>query len=113
MPKFYGLVGYAVSHEKNDPEHPSVWVEELEERPYRGDIYRATKKSEGSDQVIDGVSLNSSISIVADEFAYSNFSTIKYVKWMNAYWHVTSVEVQRPRLVLNVGGVYHGATKET
>lgn len=113
MSKFYGLVGYAVSREKNDPEYPSVWIEDVEERPYKGDIYRASKRSEGSDQVIDGIVLNSQISIVADEFAYSNYSTIKYVKWMNAYWHVTSVEVQRPRLVLTVGGVYHGTTKGT
>lgn len=113
MAKFYGLVGYAVSHETDDPERPSVWIEDVEERAYRGDIYRSLKRSEGSDQIIEGITLNSTISIVADEFAYSNFSTIKYVKWMNAYWHVTSVEVQRPRLVLTVGGVYHGRTKET
>lgn len=113
MPKFYGAVGYAVSRETEDELHPSVWVEEVEERMYRGDIYRSTKQSEHSDQVIDGITLNSTISIVADEFAYSNYSTIKYVKWMNAYWRVTTVEIQRPRLILNVGGVYHGRTKES
>ena len=50
------------------------------------------------------------ISILADPFAYQNFSNIKYVEYMDALWNVESIEVQQPRLILNVGGVYNGQT---
>ena len=50
---------------------------------------------------------------MADPYAYDHFFAIKYVKWMGAYWKVTNVEVQRPRLKLTVGGVYNGRTSET
>lgn len=36
------------------------------------------------------------------------FHTMKYVVWMGASWKITSIEVQRPRLLLTIGGVYNG-----
>lgn len=113
MPKCVVRIGYAESHEVQDPEHPSVWVEDIIERMYRGDMYETTKRSDRSDQVIDGISINSTVSVVADEYAYGNFSKIKYVKFMGVCWKAETVKVQRPRLLINIGGVYHGRTADT
>jgi hypothetical protein len=33
---------------------------------------------------------------------------MRYVEWAGVRWDVTDVEVQRPRLILRLGGVYHG-----
>lgn len=109
MSKFYGAVGYSVGMPVDDPEHPDVWVNShITERMYKGDIYRNSKTNVVGDTVVTDISLNSSVSIVADAFAYANYWAIKYVVVKNSKWAVTSVEVQHPRLILNIGGVYNG-----
>lgn len=104
MAKFYGVVGYAETKETT----PGVWTEAITERKYRGDITRNTRRLEGANQVNDNVTVNNTISICADAYAYQNFFAIRYVEWMGARWKVTNVEVQRPRLILTIGGVYNG-----
>ena len=78
------------------------------EKKYRGDITKNVKRFDSGDSLNDNISLNNTISIVADAYAYENYFAIRYVEWMGARWKVTSVEVQRPRLILSVGGVYNG-----
>ena len=104
MAKFHGKIGYSKSVETV----PGVWVDEIVEREYYGDILRETKQWTNSGQVNDNLAVNHRISIVADDFANSNFSAMKYVIWNGVYWSVSSVETQRPRLILSIGGVYNG-----
>lgn len=104
MAKFYGEIGYATTKEKR----PGVWVSEITERPYKGDLVRNTRKLQSTDKVNDNINIANDISIVADPFAYENFHAMRYVKFMGNKWKITSVEVQYPRLVLTVGGVYNG-----
>lgn len=104
MNKFYGVVGYAESIE----ETPATWKDRIVEKKYYGDVRRNVRKWETGDYLTDDLNVNVSISIVADEYAYSNFHSIKYVEWMGRRWKVTAVEVLRPRLNLTVGGVYNG-----
>jgi len=104
MAKFYGVVGYAETKETT----PGVWTETITERKYRGDITRNARRLEGTSQVNDNITINNTISICADAYAYQNFFAIRYVEWMGANWKVTNVEVQRPRLILTIGGVYNG-----
>jgi hypothetical protein len=61
-------------------------------------------------KVNDDLSVNNSISIVADEYANEHFFAIRYVAWAGTLWTVTNVEVQSPRLLLTLGGVYNGPT---
>lgn len=103
MAKFYGTIGYAETTETV----PGVWKEVLTERDYRGDFIKNTRRLQPGEKVNDDITLNNMISIIADPFAYQNFHTMRYVKWMGASWKVTSVEVQHPRLLLTVGGVYN------
>ena len=58
------------------------------------------------DGINDNLQLNMQVKIVADGFAYEHFSQIRYAVVFNSKWKVTSVEVNRPRLTLNFGGVY-------
>lgn len=37
-----------------------------------------------------------------------SFQNIRYVGFMNTCWKVTAVDVQYPRLILSIGGVYNG-----
>lgn len=106
MAKFYGAVGYAETVETR----PSIWQEAVVERPYYGDIVRNIRRLENGDSVNDDITVNNNISIVADPYAREHFFAIRYVKWMGIAWKVTNVEVQSPRLLLTIGGVYNGQT---
>lgn len=106
--KFYGIVGYCESVEETG-DREGNWVDRCTERKYYGDILRNTKKWDSNQESVnDDLNINNSFSIVADAYAYEHFYAMKYVKWMGAYWKVTNVEVQRPRLILTIGGVYNG-----
>ena len=104
MAKFYGSVGYAVSEETV----PGVWEERIVEHSYYGDVIRNNRKLQSSSQLNDNIVVSNEISILSDPFANENFHSMRYVEFMGAKWKVTSVEVQYPRLILTVGGVYNG-----
>ena len=71
------------------------------------DVLRDITRMENSGQVIDDINISDSISIIADPYAFQNFHSIKYVTWMGAKWAVRSVDVQYPRLILSIGGVWN------
>lgn len=105
MAKFYGTVGYVDTVDKGN----GVFEEEvIGERPYRGDVTRTVRRFENGESLNDNLNVSNEISIVADAYAYENFCHIRYVVWMGARWKVSSVDVQRPRLILSMGGVYNG-----
>lgn len=87
---------------------PGVWTEQMEEREYTGDFMRLSQNLIQGQTLNDNMTLSSRVSIVADPFAFANLSTIRYVKWEGVSWRVSSVEHQRPRLILTLGGVYNG-----
>jgi hypothetical protein len=104
--KFYGVVGYGHAEEVA----AGVYEDTIIEKSYYGDVIRNTRKLEDGEKVNSDISVNNSISIVADAYADENFFAIRYVEWAGSLWVVTDVEVERPRLLLRLGGVYNGPT---
>ena len=102
MAKYYGPIGYAETAETA----PGVWTEVLTERNYSGDVLKISRRWQAGESLNDDLAINNLISIVADPFAYQNFHKMRYIEWMGAFWKITNVEVQRPRLILTIGGVY-------
>ncbi len=106
MARFFGAVGFAV---RDENAAPGVWVEKMIEKPYYGDVIRnARRLQNGSDKVNKDLTVNNSISIVADAYANENFFAMRYIEWMGAPWEVLEVSVERPRLVLTLGGKWNG-----
>ena len=103
MAKFYGTIGYVVT----DETVPGVWEEVVTERSYYGDVIKNTSRWQQTENLNDDISVSNQISIVADPFAYQHFHAMKFVRWMGTSWKITNVEVQRPRLLLTIGGVYN------
>ncbi len=103
MAKFFGKIGYGKTVETK----PGVWGEQITERSYYGDLTRNTRTMESSGELNDNLNISNEISIVADPFAYQNFHSMRYVEFMGAKWKISKVEVQYPRLILSVGGVYN------
>ena len=104
MAKFYGAIGYAEQVETSR----GVYVNKITERMYYGDLNRNVRRLESSGHLNDDINIANEISIVADPFAYDNFHAMMYVEFMGAKWKISSVEVQRPRLILTIGGLYNG-----
>lgn len=110
MAKFFGPIGFAIPTETR----PGVWKDRIEEHNYRGDVVSVSSRwTASSDGTNDDLTLNNKISIVADPFAQNHFHTMKYIRLMDAYWKVTGVEPQYPRLILTIGGVYNGPRAES
>jgi len=109
--RFYGTVGFASSNEETAP---GVWKEAITERSYYGDVVRNSRRLEQPSTVPPvanvNLALENSFSIIADAEAYENFMQIRYVEWQGFRWQVTTVEVQRPRLILTIGDQWNGNT---
>jgi len=106
MAKFFGAVGYGEMTETA----PGVHEEVITEFEYYGDFERNARGLQPGVDVNDDISVDASISIVADAYANEHFFAMRYVSWAGTLWKVSHVEVQRPRLILRLGGVYDGPT---
>lgn len=107
MARFYGAIGFSIGQVEAEP---GVWVENIIESEYYGDVLRPARQLEGGDKVNDDLRVNHTISVVADAFASENFFAIRYLKWAGVLWEVPDVQIQSPRLLLRLGGVYNGPT---
>lgn len=103
MSKFYGTVGYVETTEKV----PGIWTQKVTERHYYGDTLANFRKYENNDSINGNIDINNKFSIIADPYAYQNFHNMRYVDFMGTKWKITGVEVQTPRLILTVGGLYN------
>lgn len=109
MAKFRGIVGYVETQETK----PGVFEEISTKRVYRGDVLRKSRRAESSEQLNDNINISNQISILADEYAYKHFSSIRFVKYMGTLWKVTDIEVNHPRLTLSIGGIYNERETES
>lgn len=103
MAKFYGPIGFAEQVETST----SVWVDQIVERHYYGDLIRNNRRLESSGGVNDNLNISNNISIVADPYARDHFYKMRYVEFMGTKWKIEQVDVQYPRLTLILGGVYN------
>ena len=102
--KWFGTIGYADQVETK----PGVWEDEITEREYFGDLTRNTRRLQMTDKLNDDIEISNEISIVSDPYANENFHSMRYAMYMGTKWKINSVEVQYPRLILSLGGIYNG-----
>lgn len=103
MAKYCGKVGYVDNVEVESGIYKDIVTEKL----YYGDIIKNYTRRNENGQINDDISLNNSISILADPYAYKNFSKMKYVEFMGVKWKINGVEAQHPRLIISLGGLYN------
>lgn len=105
MAKWYGDIGFLETSEVE----PGIWIEqEIVKRPYYGEIISNKWKRQFGGQVNDNVDINNQISILADEYAFNHVSTMAWIEFYGEKWKISDVEVQHPRLIINIGGVWNG-----
>jgi len=103
MARFCGNVGYARQVETV----PGVWTDQIVERKYYGDFSRNEQRWQSSEYVNEKFNIDNAISIIADPYAYENLQFIVYVEFMGVKWKVQSLMINRPRIVLQLGGLYN------
>ena len=104
MAKWSGIVGYRIPTETI----PGEFHDEVIERRGTGDSITDSVKIQSGDQFNRDYTVNKRISFLMDPFAYQNFHSISFVSYMGSLWEVTSADVQYPRIIVSLGGVYHG-----
>lgn len=104
MAKFSGTIGYAI----RTVSAPGVYKDTIIEKNYRGDVILNQNRWQPGDKANDDFNLDNSISIIADEYAYKNLGAMRYIVWHGSKWKIQSLSINRPRIVIQIGGVYNG-----
>lgn len=104
MAKWFGKIGFADLVETT----PGVWEEKVVPHSYYGDLIRNSRRLQSTSQLNDDINVSNEISIVADPYANDHIHAMRYVEFQGAKWKVSNVDVQYPRLILSVGGLYNG-----
>lgn len=103
-------IGYRVTYEKLDENGVGhgVWIEDITKRNYKANIIKNYSRNSEGESINDNNLLADNVSIVADAFALTNFTSIIYCKVMGVKWKVASVDAtNRPRLIITLGGLYN------
>ncbi len=106
MAKWYGNIGFADTVETE----PGIWENKIIERPYFGDLINNQWKRQPSGGINDNINIANRISILADPYAMNHCSTMAYAEIMGSKWKISEIDIQYPRLILSIGGVYNGET---
>lgn len=108
MARFHGNIGYSDGTVETPP-GSGVWKDKIVEYSYFGDLERTSRQlRESGDKANKDITVQNSISIVADAYARDHFHAMRYVRWAGTCWIVEEVTVESPRLILRLGGVYNG-----
>lgn len=105
MARFYGDIGFAVTEETR----PGIFKEVYVEKKYKGEVLKSNRRWNQSEYLNDDLDIMNDISIIADGFANSHFGVMRYVRFMNQTFEITSavIDTDRHRITLSLGGVFH------
>lgn len=113
--RYCAKVGFRFTQEQRDSQdRPNgVFKEEIVERTYKADVMSYGYRNQQGESINDDYKINNKLSIVAcDAFTISHLNSIIYCEYLGIKWKVTSVDIQRPRLIISLGGEYNGASEE-
>lgn len=103
--KYSGKIGF---WEGDEEVSPGRWKPKIIERGYVGDVLNSARRLQLTNQINPEFTTTSRLSILSDLYLRQNWGTIRYVEWNGILWEVSSVEVDHPRVTLNLGGKYNG-----
>lgn len=107
MAKYCGRVGFAETVET--PADSGIFKEVITLKgPYHGDILDNTGRMVLNDNINTDIRVTNRIRILANPYAMQNFHSIRFAEYMGSKWTVSSVQVDYPRLILNLGELWNG-----
>lgn len=110
MARWVGTIGFAQQKEQTIDGVPSgVWVEEIVQRKYSGDLLKHRIATQNSSEINDSMNISNQISLIADPYALKNFTTMRYLTFMGTKWKIRDIDVEFPRIILTIGDMYNEA----
>ena len=107
--RFFGKIGFEETSETS----PGIWEPTITYRDYIGDVNRNQRRwQDQNNSINDDVNISNEISVVADSYILENLGSMKCVEFGGAFWKISWINVQYPRVVLTLGGVYTFETPE-
>ena len=111
--RYCAKIGFRDTYEKVD-EHgnpTSIWVEDITEKTYKADVMSNGYRNQQGDSINDDYRVNVKLSMIAcDAYVISHLNSVIYCEWLGKKWKVTAVELERPRLIVTLGGEYNATT---
>lgn len=104
MARYSGIVGFVTQSESV----PGVWSSVEKSKTMKGDIIRGGANIQNDGKINSDVTFNHRISLIGDAYAFANYYNLKWIKVDGIKWSVSSVEVQRPRIIVSLGGLWNG-----
>lgn len=105
--RYSGEVGYVKDQVETQP---GIWEPFIQKVVMKGYAESVTSRNSFDDKVNDDISTSHRLRVIGDKFAFSNFMYIRFAEFMGEYWEVNSVQIMRPNIILNLGGLYNGQT---
>lgn len=106
--RFAGEIGFVHREETR----PGINTFRAEEHIAYGDVLSNVRRWQTGPEINNDLTLSNRISILADGFLCEHMGLIAYCRWHGTVWAVTSVELNYPRAILTLGGVYNGPVYE-
>jgi hypothetical protein len=104
MAKFAGLVGYVTQEETS----PGVWSPVENPTMMKGDVISQRSNVIDDSRVNSNITLNHRVSLLGDSYAFDNYYSIRWIDFRGKKLEVSSVEIQRPRIIVSLGGLWNG-----
>lgn len=100
--KWYGEIGFYETVE----EERGVWKPTIVPKEFYGDVLRDSWREQQGEKINADLHVSNKLSVVADQYLQNNFHKIAYVTFGGAKWTVSGVEVNYPRLTLDLGPIF-------
>lgn len=104
MARYKGYIGYVKPEEVS----PGIYEERATEVMCGGERLLGSRKWLPSQTLNDDILINERLSIICSHTLKENRGCIRYAVVDGVKWKVTAIESQYPRLILTLGGIYHG-----
>ena len=108
MARWSGKIGFV--EEKETSVNSGIFKSVPTEKPHYGTIVRESKKFQGGYAVNDNAVVTNRISFVGTQYAIDNVHNIKYAEFNGRMVQIKSYNIERPRIVVTLGGVWNGVT---
>lgn len=102
MSRFSGKLGFVLTRETEE----GVWLEDFVELPVKGTIRSLYVRNDNSASANTNLRLTNEISVMMDSKIQTYIQTLKYVVWKGSKWEVQSININYPRVAINLGGPY-------
>lgn len=107
--KYYDKIGF---WEEDVEIRPGVYNSQIVEKYYAGDIIENRQYWNSTEYQNDNLTVSNKISIIADIYFHQHISSIKYVIFMDTKWKVKHLDINYPRVIIELGEVYNGVNAE-